>query len=181
MEYVTTDGDIDVEKCRQGFREIALALVPNKQRKKQRINVEEAKENEASIANKKARGETAADGRAVTNDGGGGAGAPSTPSVPPCPISNRRIVRSKTSLMKPQLLKLRLSLRVTPLATWSTKRDSYVSAGAALELPIAPIPYSLHSYAHGGFMGLGCSIIEDTLWKRILESEDPHAWSAVQQ
>ncbi|KAL4530439.1 hypothetical protein Ndes2437B_g03934 [Nannochloris sp. 'desiccata'] len=176
--------DSDVEKCRQGFSEVVLVLVSNKRKKKQ-VKVEEAKEYEARIENNKARTLAAAEreAREAAIDGGGGGGAaaaPSTTPVPPYPINERRLSRSEASLINPQLLRLRLSLRVTPLAEWSEQRGSYHSGCGALELPIAPIPYQLHSYAHGGFMGLGCSIIEDHLWKGIFQSVDPHAWSAVQ-
>lgn len=101
-----------------------------------------------------------------------------TPSQP----SQRRLTRSTAgfSLFKPVILRLRLSLKVVPLAVWEAQEDAYHSRGAALEMPITPLPSVLQSYAHGGFMGLACSIGEDPKWREILRKEDPASWHAWQ-
>lgn len=165
----------DVEKCRQGFIEVELVLVPNKHKKKQ-LELEEKDEEKTWAQSRNARA-TATTSSSPSAEGA----AEAAPASPQIPKYKRHLVRSEMSLINPELLRLRLSLRVTPLAEWSTKPGSYHHGGAALELAITPLPYLLHSYAHGGFMGLSCSLIEDPLWKGILESEDPRAWSAVQR
>lgn len=193
-EYATPDSDI--EKCRQGFIDIDLVLVPNKRKKKQ-LKLEEAEENEARRQNNKAKlgsssssvGEEAKQAVAVAIADGSGdrdvdkTTPTSTKTILPANITKykRSLVRSQASLVNPVLLRLRLSLRVTPLAQWITQKGSYHNGGGALELDIFPIPVQSRSYAHGGFMGLACSLLEDPVWKGILESEDPNAWSSVQQ
>jgi len=42
-----------------------------------------------------------------------------------------------------------------------------------LEVPIAKLKRSSHSYAHGGFLGLAASMMADAEWRAILASEDP--------
>ena len=76
---------------------------------------------------------------------------------------------------------LRLSIRVKPAAAWAAEAHSYETGGGVLEMDVTPLPPALHSYAHGGMMGLACSILGDETWSGILRAEDPTAWAALTQ
>ena len=96
--------------------------------------------------------------------------------------TDRKLIRStvRLSMFKLVLLRLRMTLRVVPLSVWEAEQHAYESRGAVLEMKIKSLPRLMHSYAHGGFMGLACSIGEDPEWSSILEKEDPGAWKTLQ-
>lgn len=78
-------------------------------------------------------------------------------------------------------IELRASVRLTPLDRWSKDTGAFVLDNGALEQPVTPLPAELHSYAHGGFMGLACSVLGDPVWRTILKEESPPAWAAMQR
>ena len=81
-------------------------------------------------------------------------------------------------------VEIRASIRVIPLDVWVAtmeERTSFNVKGLVVEQPVTPLPPHLHSYAHGGFMGLACSVLYDPVWSKILEEESPDGWAALQR
>ncbi|KAG7667612.1 hypothetical protein Ndes2437B_g07624 [Nannochloris sp. 'desiccata'] len=77
-------------------------------------------------------------------------------------------------------LQLRFNIKVISFERWVAQRGSFEIHGGALEQSVAALPPSLHSYAHGGFMGLACSVLGDPEWSKILKEESDVAWNALQ-
>jgi len=77
-------------------------------------------------------------------------------------------------------LHLRLNIKVIPFERWVAQSGSFEIHGGALEQSVTALPTSLHSYAHGGFMGLACSVLGDPEWTTILKEESDVAWKALQ-
>jgi len=51
-----------------------------------------------------------------------------------------------------------------------------------MEMKISKLPYSGHSYAHGGFMGAALSMVEEETWRKVLkELEAPGICSAIEK
>ena len=69
--------------------------------------------------------------------------------------------------------------RVTVVGGGEAGREGHPQAVAAVaqpaEVPITRLPVHLHSYAHGGFMGLAASMMADPAWRAALAAEDPAA------
>jgi hypothetical protein len=78
-------------------------------------------------------------------------------------------------------LQLRVTIKVIPYDRWAAQNGSFEINGGALEQPVAALPAPLHSYAHGGFMGLACSVLGDPEWSIILKEESDFAWNALQR
>jgi len=77
-------------------------------------------------------------------------------------------------------LQLRCTIKVIPFERWVAQSGSFEIQGGALEQSVAALPPALHSYAHGGFMGLACSVLGDPEWTTILKEESDVAWNALQ-
>jgi hypothetical protein len=78
-------------------------------------------------------------------------------------------------------LELRITIKVVPYDRWITESGSYEQNGGALEQSVAALPAPLHSYAHGGFMGLATTVLGDPQWSLILKEESDIAWKALQR
>ena len=78
-------------------------------------------------------------------------------------------------------LQLRAYIKVIPYDRWVAQDGSFEINGGALEQTVAALPSPLHSYAHGGFMGLACTILGDPEWSTILKEESDIAWNALQR
>lgn len=77
-------------------------------------------------------------------------------------------------------LKLRVSIMCIPYTQWKTTSQYPYTLGAGLlELSVTPLPPMMHSYAHGGFMGLACDLICDDIWMDILMKQDKVAGIAA--
>jgi hypothetical protein len=78
-------------------------------------------------------------------------------------------------------LRLRITIKVIPVDRWEAQNGSFELNGGALEQPVAVLPPPLHSYAHGGFMGLATTVLADPEWSTILKEESDVAWKALQR
>lgn len=70
---------------------------------------------------------------------------------------------------------LHLQYRVRP----GDPKFPYFAHDLSIEQEVTPLNAGLHSYAHGGFMGLAISGVKDPVWRKLLENEDPAAKDAV--
>jgi len=77
-------------------------------------------------------------------------------------------------------LKLKVSIMCMPYTQWkTTSQHPYILGAGLLELQVTPLPPMMHSYAHGGFMGLACDIVCDDTWMDILMKQDKAAGTAA--